>query len=92
MANSLSAKKRVRQNIKRRALNRWRKDGFRSAIKQYHETLLHGSVEQAQSELRAIYKTLDQVSAKGAIHKNTAARYKSRLALRLAAKQSAAAA
>ena len=92
MAHSLSAKKRIRQNIKRRAQNRWRKNTFRTAIKKYRETLLHGTVEQAQSELQMLYKLLDQVAGKGTIHKNTAARYKSRLALRLEVKKTAQAA
>jgi len=83
MAHSLSAKKRVRQNLKRRALNRWRKNGFREAIKTFHETVLHGSVEDAQTQYRGITKILDQVAASGTIHKNTASRYKSRLAIRL---------
>ncbi len=87
MANSLSAKKRIRQNATRRALNRWRKDRFRTAIKQYHETILHGSVEDAKTQLSGIYKLLDQVADTGAIHKNTASRYKSRLTIRLNTKQ-----
>ncbi len=87
MAHTLSAKKRVRQNAARRARNRWRKDRFRSAIKQYKETILHGTAEQAETELRGIYKLLDQVAAKGTIHKNAASRYKSRLTARLNAKK-----
>ena len=83
MAHSLTAKKRIRQNIKRRAVNRWRKVRFRAAIKDYRETLLHGTVEKATEELHGLYKLLDQVAAKGTIHKNTASRYKSRLATRL---------
>ncbi|MEX0653747.1 MAG: 30S ribosomal protein S20 [Phycisphaeraceae bacterium] len=92
MAHSLSAKKRIRQNANRRALNRWRKAGFRAAIKQYRETILHGSVDDAQKQLDGIYKLLDQVAAKGAIHRNAAARYKSRLAARLNHKRGQAAA
>ena len=83
MAHSLSAKKRVRQNAKRRAINRWRKARFRQAIKGYHETILHGSIEDAQKQLYGIYKQLDQVAAGGTIHRNTAARHKARLATRL---------
>jgi len=83
MAHSSSAKKRIRQNIKRRALNRWRKDRYRSAIKEYHETVLHGTVEQAEQQLVSLYKMLDQVAAAGTLHKNTASRYKSRLTARL---------
>ena len=83
MAHSLSAQKRIRQNLKSRARNRWRKIRFRTAVRQYHETILHGTVEQAEQELCALYKLLDRVAATQTIHKNTANRYKSRLATRL---------
>jgi small subunit ribosomal protein S20 len=90
MAHSLSAKKRIRQNEKRRALNRWRNRSYRSAIKDYHETSLHGSIEQAEEQLKSLYKVLDQTASTPAMHKNTANRHKSRLAARLNAKRSAA--
>ncbi|MEE9404759.1 MAG: 30S ribosomal protein S20 [Algisphaera sp.] len=89
MANSLSAKKRIKQNVRSRARNRWVKAGFRTKIKAYQETLLHGSVEQAETELKGIYKALDQAAASPALHKNTASRYKSRLSAKLNAKRSA---
>ena len=92
MAHSLSAKKRVRQNAKHRARNRWRKITFRKAIREYQETILHGSVTDAEAQLSALYKLLDRVSATGTIHKNTASRYKSRLTLRLNSKKAALAA
>jgi len=91
IAHSLSAKKRIRQNIKRNALNRWRKVRFRTAIRDYRETLLHGSVDDAQTQLSSIFKLLDQVASKGAIHKKTASRYKSRLSTRLNKKRAEAA-
>ncbi len=91
MAHSLSAKKRIRQNVKQRARNRWRKNRFREAIRTYHETILHGSVEQAESQLSALYKLLDKVAATGTIHRNTASRYKGRLAARLNSKKTVAA-
>jgi len=90
MAHSLSAKKRHRQNLKQRALNRWRKVRYRQAIKQFDETVLHGSFEDATHQLAGLYKLLDQVAATGAIHKNTASRFKSRLASRLNTKKKAA--
>ena len=83
MAHSLNAKKRIRQNVKRRALNRWRKDRYRSAIKSFNDAIFHGTVDDAQAKLPAIYKLMDQIAAAGTIHKNTAARYKSRLTARL---------
>jgi len=92
MAHSLSAKKRIRQNAKRRARNRWRKAEYRESIKDYRELILHGSVEDCETKLQAIYKELDQVASKGTLHKSTASRYKSRLAARLNAKKAEAAA
>jgi len=89
MAHSASAKKRIRQNAKHRARNRWRRETYRSAMKQYDETILHGSVEQAEQELQHIYKLLDRTAAKGVIHANKAARHKSRLSGRLNAKKAA---
>lgn len=92
MAHSLSAKKRVRQNIKHRALNRWRKTRVRTLIKEFDELILHGSNDDAQAKLVSLYKSLDQVAAKGALHKNTASRLKSRLTRTLNAKKTASAA
>ena len=91
MAHSLSAKKRVRQNIKARARNRWRNVTYREQIKDFRELILHGSVEDAEQKLHVIYKTLDQTASTPAMHKNTASRYKSRLATQLNNKKAAAA-
>jgi small subunit ribosomal protein S20 len=91
MAHSLSAKKRIRQNATRRAINRWRKRGYRESIKEYDELILHGSVEQCEEKLSAIYKQLDQTASTPAMHKNTASRYKARLAARLNHKRAASA-
>ena len=92
MAHSLSAKKRIRQNVKRQALNRWRMKRVRTAVKDYNETILHGTVEKAETELKALYKLLDQVADKDTIHKNAAARQKSRLTAKLNKKRQPAAA
>jgi small subunit ribosomal protein S20 len=56
---------------------------YRQSISLFRETLLHGTVEQAKEQLSGLYKLLDQVAASGTLHKNTAARYKSRLTARL---------
>ncbi len=79
MANSESAKKRVRQNATRRAINRWRKVNYREAIKDFRELILHGSVEACEAKLTELYKILDQTASSPAMHRNTASRYKSRL-------------
>lgn len=92
MAHSLSAKKRVRQNVRHRARNRWRKHQFREAIKAYLDTILHGTIPEAETKLRGIYQHLDQVAATGTIHKNKAARTKGRLATRLNTKKASQAA
>lgn len=92
MAHSLSAKKRIRQNATRRAVNRWRKKNYRTAITEFRDSVLHGQLDQAQTQLSKIYKILDQVAASGTIHSNTASRYKSRLTAVLNAKLGAGAA
>lgn len=83
MANSISAEKRIRQGLKRRARNRWRKEGVKNAVKAFEEAVHAGKKTEAAKLLSAAYKELDSVSAKGTIHKNTASRKKSRLAARL---------
>jgi len=60
------------------------------AIREYHEAILHGTVEEAEAQLKGLYKMLDKVAATPTMHKNTAARYKSRLAAKLNAKKAAA--
>ncbi len=83
MAHSLSAKKRIRQNVKRRARNRWRKDQVKQAVKTFDEAVRQGDKPKATDALNVCFKQLDQVAAKGTIHKNAASRRKSRLAKRL---------
>ena len=92
MANSLSAKKRLRQNVQARAHNRWRKREVKDAVKQFLAAVHDGKVDEAEKQYRATAKTLDQVAANGVIHKNAAARSKSRLAKRLNAMKSGTAA
>jgi small subunit ribosomal protein S20 len=89
MANSPSAKKRIRQNATRRARNRWRKDRVRTAMKDFRAALLHGEVDKAEGQLNALYKLLDQIGSTTGLHKNTASRYKSRLTARLNAARAA---
>lgn len=82
MAHSLSAKKRVRQNLKARARNRARKEGIKLQTKAFLAAL-HSDPKKAQEEFRKTVQKLDKVAAKGTIHKNTAARKRSRMAKRL---------
>ena len=91
MAHSLSAKKRIRQNEKGRARNRARKVLIKDQIKGFLGALGAGDLTKAQDELRKTAQRLDKVAAKGTIHKNTAARKRSRLTLRLNAARAAGA-
>lgn len=83
MAHSLSAKKRVRQTLKRRARNRARKEQIKTQVKSFTAALAGGDVAKAEQELRQVARRLDKVAAKGTIHKNTASRKRSRLARKL---------
>lgn len=87
MAHSLSAQKRVRQNSAANALNRWRLRAMRDAIKDFSDKLAKGDVKGATESFRNAAKVIDKTAAKGVIHKNQAARRKSRLSARLKAKK-----
>ncbi len=89
MAHSLSAKKRVRQSVKRRARNRARKELIKDQTRIYLSALAGNDLAKAETELRKTVSRLDKVSAKHTIHKNTAARRRSRLTLRLNAAKAA---
>ncbi len=79
MAQTLSAKKRIRQNETHRARNRWRKAQIKEVVKEFHSTLRTGDKDKMSEALRACYKRLDKVAATGTIHKNAASRSKARL-------------
>jgi len=86
MAHSLSANKRVRQSEKRNARNRWRKREMRELIKDFVDKVAHGSSGDATTAFRAVSRNIDRTAQKGTIHKNQAARHKSRLAAKLKAR------
>jgi small subunit ribosomal protein S20 len=79
MPNSLSAKKRLRQNVVLRARNRSIKSSVRTQLRKAHEAVVAGDVEKATSEFRSAVKRLDRAAAGRVIHPNAAARLKSRL-------------
>lgn len=89
MAHSRTAKKRVRQNIEHRARNRWRLATMREAVKEFREHILHGTVDAAAESFRKVSRIIDRTAAKGVIHKNQAARRKSRMSAALKAKKTA---
>ena len=83
MAHSLSAKKRVRQSEKRRAINRARKSSIKTQIKHFEAALASGDIKAAEEQFRLTVIKLDKVASTSTMHKKTAARKKSRLAKRL---------
>jgi small subunit ribosomal protein S20 len=90
VAHSLSAKKRIRQSIKRRARNRARKELIKEQTKLFVSTLSGGDWKKAEEELRKTVARLDRVASKHTIHRNTASRKRSRLTRRLNAARAAA--
>ena len=83
MAHSLSAKKRVRQNAKRNVINRARKSMVKTQMKHFLTALDAGDSTQAAEQYQILSRKLDKVAATSTMHKNTAARIKSRMAKRL---------
>ena len=83
MAHSLSAKKRVRQNAKKRAINRGRKSQIKTQIKHFDEAVASGDVEAASEQYRLVVQKLDKTASTSTMHKRTVARRKSRLAKQL---------
>ena len=83
MAHSLSAKKRVRQNAKRRVINRARKSVLKTEIKHLDTAIDAGDTGKATDQLKDLTRKLDQFSTTSTMHKNTAARIKSRMTRRV---------
>jgi small subunit ribosomal protein S20 len=83
MPNTKSAKKRLRQSLERRTRNRAVKSSLKTQIKKVLTAVEGGDSEATGSEFRVAAKKLDQAAAKGIIHRNKAARLKSRLSARL---------
>jgi len=90
VAHSLSAKKRIRQSLKRRARNRARKDLIKDQVNGFQSAIAGGDLSKAETELNKTVQRLDRTAAKGTIHKNTAARRRSRMTKRLNAAKAAA--
>jgi small subunit ribosomal protein S20 len=89
--NTASAEKRVRQTARRRARNLWRKRRIKDQTKSFLEAVQGQDAAKAEAEFRKTATLLDKIAATKTIHKNTAARRKSRLNRRLKALKTAAA-
>lgn len=85
MANTYSALKRVRMTERRTAINRMRKTRLRHQIRTMRRLLDKKDVDGATKSVPETFSLVDRAAKWGIIKKNTAARYKSRLTLRLRA-------
>ena len=83
MANTVSALKRVRVTERRTAVNRMRKSRLRHQIRAMRRLLEQKDAQNATQMLPQTFSIVDRAAKWGIIKKNTAARYKSRLTLRL---------
>ncbi|MCD6462695.1 MAG: 30S ribosomal protein S20 [Thermotogae bacterium] len=79
MANTASARKRARQAEKRRLRNKSYKTRFKNAVKKVLKAIEQGDRENIEELLRQAISAIDKAAQKGVIHKNQAARRKSRL-------------
>lgn len=89
MAHSLTAMKRNRQNQVLRARNQARKSAIKTQIRKFDDAIKANDLDQAKEEFRLVAKELDQASTTSTLHRNTAARKKSRLVKKLNAAKAA---
>ncbi len=80
MANSKQARKRARQSNARNSLKSAQRSRVRSAIKSVRKAIAGGDAQAAQAVLRTATRVIDSIADKNVVHKNNAARNKSRLA------------
>lgn len=83
MAHSLTARKRVRQDVKRCEINTARRSALKTQTRKFVDAVRHKDTATAEKEIPQLVKAIDQIEAKGTIHKNTANRRKSRMQKRL---------
>jgi len=85
MANTTSAKKAVRKIAKRTSVNRARRSEMRTYVRKVEEALAAGDVAAATAAFTTAEPIIMRAAQKGIVHKNTAARKDSRLAVRVKA-------
>ncbi|MGF1660401.1 MAG: 30S ribosomal protein S20 [Rubrimonas sp.] len=89
MANTPSARKRIRQIAKRTEVNMARKSRIRTFIRKVEEAIRGGDIAAAREALRAAQPEIMRGASKGVLHANTASRKVSRLAQRVKGMQTA---
>lgn len=82
MANHKNTLKAHKQDLVRRTRNRGMRTRLRRALRSLRAAIDQGKTDEVQAVLSGTVSLIDKMSAKGIIHDNTAARYKSRLAKR----------
>ncbi|GBQ31490.1 30S ribosomal protein S20 [Gluconacetobacter sacchari] len=85
MANTASARKRIRQNERRNARNTARVSRMRTFVKKVEAAIASGNKEEATVALRAAQPEMQRASGKGVVHANTVSRKISRLSARIKA-------
>jgi small subunit ribosomal protein S20 len=85
MANTASARKRIRQTEKRTARNRARRSRMRTFLRKVEQAIAGGDKAQAQEAFRAAQPELQRAATKGVVHRNAVARKLSRLSARIKA-------
>lgn len=83
MASSVSSKKRIRQTAARRERNRSYRSAIRTEIKKFDEAVVAEDATKAGERLKYVSRKLDKLVSKGIVHKNQAARRKSRMSVKL---------
>ena len=84
MPNTKSAERRMRNSARKNLHNRSIKSSLHTLEKSYLELLAEGKKDEAAKQLRALSSAFDKAAKSGVVHRATADRKKSRLALRLA--------
>ncbi len=85
MANTTSARKRIRQTEKRTVRNRARRSRMRTFLRKVEQAIAGGDQAAAQEAFRAAQPELQRAATKGVVHRNTVARKLSRLSARIKA-------
>jgi small subunit ribosomal protein S20 len=85
MANTKQSGKRAKNALKQRSANMSLRTTLRSAIKKVQKAIATGDAKAAEAALRTEQRTIDSIADKRIIHKNKAARHKSRLAKQIKA-------
>ncbi len=92
MANHKSAEKRARQTVTRTERNRARRSRMRTYVKRLEQAIESGDATAAEAALKAAQPELDRSVSKGVLHRNTASRKLSRMAVKVNALRAAPAA